>query len=160
MALVRAWIVQEMRLTPSTSSILKGSESLIWEFVIGYRHDESTIYIWDDDTWSESHNADYTVPFSINNANQSYIRQMVAGEHSDMIPRLVGGSSVTGYCDGYWSNTNGRSLCVGGAAGDGSICGLSASYSIGGGGVAAGNVGARLAFSGRPVEVEGSKLLE
>ena len=139
---------------------IEGLGELIWEFVIGYRHDESTIYIWDDDTWSESHKADYTVPYSVNNANSSYVRQMVAGEHFDMIPRLVGGSSVTGYCDGCWANTNGRLLSVGGAANNGSFCGLSASASHYGFGYADGNIGARLAFSGRPVEIEGSKLLE
>ena len=139
---------------------IEGLGELIWEFVIGYRHDESTIYIWDDDTWSESHNADYTVPYSINNASGSYIRQMVAGEHFDMIPRLVGGSSTTGYCDGYWASTGGRLLYVGGHANAGSLCGLSASISDNGFGAANGPIGARLAFSGRPVEVEGSKLLE
>ena len=139
---------------------IEGLGELIWEFVIGYRHDANTIYIWDDDTWNESHDADYTVPYSVNNVYTSYVRQMVAGEHFDMIPRLVGGSSTTGYCDGYWSNTNGRLLYVGSSAGRGSICGLSASGSDSGFGSAYGRLGARLAFSGRPVEVEGSKLLE
>jgi len=139
---------------------MEGLGEQMWEFVIGYRHDESTIYIWDDDTWSESHDADYTLPYSVNNASKSYVRQMVAGEHFDMIPRLVGGTSVTGYCDGYWANTNGRLLYVGGNAINGSICGLSASASDDGFGITVGHLVARLAFSGRPVEVEGSKLLE
>ena len=85
---------------------------------------------------------------------------MVAGEHFDMIPRLIGGSSVTGYCDGCWADTNGMLLSVGGDAGNGSFCGLSAWASHLRFLVADDNFGARLAFSGRPVEVEGSKLLE
>lgn len=138
---------------------IEGLGEQIWEFVIGYRHDEGTIYIWDDDTWSESHNADYTVPYSVNNANSSYVRQMVAGEHFDMIPRLVGGSSVTGYCDGCWANTNRRLLFVGGDAYSGSICGLSASASNYGFGDAYGGLGARLAFYSTPVTVSGAELV-
>ena len=139
---------------------IEGMGEQIWEFVIGYRHDAGTIYIWDDDTWSESHDADYTVPYSINSAANSYVRQMVAGEHFDMIPRALGGSSVTGYCDGYWASTSGRALIVGGFAGNGSFCGLSNSASNNGFNTSISYLGARLAFSDHPVEVKGAKLLE
>ena len=55
-----------------------------------------------------------------------YIKEIIGGEHFDMMPRSIGGiaSSSTGYCDQHWYNANGRLLFVGGNANNGTNDGL------------------------------------
>ena len=138
---------------------MEGLGEQMWEFVIGYRHDEGTVYLWDDNSWSETHDADRTLPYAISSANREYIKFITGGEYFDMTPRTIRASSTTGWCDGYWSNTNGRLLFVGGSAYTGSICGLSASSSNRGFEAADGVLGARLAFYSTPVTVSGAELV-
>ena len=116
-----------------------------------------TAYIWDDNVWGESYPADRTIPLPVTSANQSYIKTIIAGQNFDMLPRTIGGSSVTGLCDGHWISSNGRLLCVGGSAYYGSICGLSASAADNGFSSSYAHLGARLAFYGEPEEVRGSE---
>lgn len=138
---------------------MEGFGEQIWEFVIGYRHDESTVYLWDDNSWSETHDADRTLPYAISSASQQYIKFITGGEYFDMPPRTIGASSGTGWCDGTWASTSGRLLCVGGLAGRGSFCGPAASASDCGFSDSGSNLGARLAFYSTPVTVSGAELV-
>ena len=138
---------------------MEGLGEQIWEFVIGYRHDESTVYLWDDNSWSETHDADRTLPYAISSANQQYIKFITGGEYFDMTPRTIGASSGTGWCDGTWADKSGRLLYVGGNAYYGSICGPAASNSNNGFSNSWTNIGARLAFYSTPVTVSGAELV-
>ena len=84
---------------------------------------------------------------------------MTLGEFWDMIPQAVGGSSSTYYADGAWASTTGELLQVGGNAHDGSRCGVAYSFSYYGFSLSRTNIGARLAFYGTPILVDGSKLV-
>ena len=91
-------------------------------------------------------------------AGGQYVTQMELGEFWDMLPKAVGGSDTTYYCDGYWASTGGELLIVGGGAGSGSRCGLSYAYSYYGFSYANDPFGARLAFYSEPVIVTGAQL--
>ena len=91
-------------------------------------------------------------------ANGEYVTKMTLGEFWDMIPQAVGGSSSTYYADGAWASTNGELLLVGGAD-VGSRCGVAFSSSSGGFSRSYAYIGARLAFYGTPILVDGSKLV-
>ena len=84
---------------------------------------------------------------------------MTLGEFWDMIPQAVGGSSSTYYADGAWASTNGELLRVGGSAPYGSQCGVACSLSAYGFSSSSSNIGARLAFYGTPILVDGSVLV-
>lgn len=92
-------------------------------------------------------------------ANGEYVTKMTLGEFWDMIPQAVGGSSSTYYADGAWTTTGGELLRVGGAAFNGSLCGVACSGSDSGFSASLASVGARLAFYGTPILVDGSKLV-
>lgn len=91
--------------------------------------------------------------------NGKFITKMVLGEFWDMIPQAVGGSSSTYYADGIWDSSNGETLSVGGDSNSKYQCGISSSYSSRS--FIEGNkyIGARLAFYGTPILVDGSKLV-
>ena len=84
----------------------------------------------------------------LSSASQAYITEMVLGEYCDFIPKTVGGTSSTYYCDGTWASSSGELLLVGGISGHGTLCGLSAAYSSSAFSDSYANVGARLAFYG------------
>lgn len=92
-------------------------------------------------------------------ANGEYVTKMTLGEFWDMIPQAVGGSSSTYYADGAWTTTGGELLRVGGSADAGSQCGVACSRSISGFSGSSAGIGARLAFYGTPILVDGSKLV-
>lgn len=107
---------------------IEGMGEQIWEFVIGFRHDGTTAYVWDANAWSETREPDRMFPLVLTtNVSGSFIEQVIAGAHLDMIPRAAGSrqsSATTGYCDGWYFNNSGRLLSVGGFADVGSRCGL------------------------------------
>ena len=138
---------------------MEGLGEQIWELVIGYRHDENTVYLWDDNSWSETHDADRTLPYTISSAANQYIKFITGGEYFDMTPRTIGASSGTGWCDGTWAKTSGRLLYVGGDAYYGSVCGPAASASNSGFSNSWPDLGARLAFYSTPVTVSGAELV-
>lgn len=138
---------------------MEGLGEQIWEFVIGYRHDESTVYLWDDNSWSETHDADRTLPYTISSADEQYIKFITGGEYFDIIPRTIGASSGTGWCDGTWASTSGRLMFVGGGAYNGSLCGPAASDSSSEFSRSWPSIGARLAFYSTPVTVSGAELV-
>lgn len=94
----------------------------------------------------------------LQSASGQYTTEMELGEHWDMLPKAVGGSDSTYYCDGFWATTNGELLFVGGSAG-GSRCGISYSHSNDGFSYAYAYIGARLAFYGEPVIVSGAEMV-
>ncbi|SEA79197.1 hypothetical protein SAMN04487851_11439 [Prevotella sp. tc2-28] len=95
----------------------------------------------------------------LSSANGQYATQMELGEYWDMLPKAVGGSETTYYCDGYWAATGGQLLVVGGPAYLGSPCGLSSASSDRAFSGADVSVGARLAFYSEPEIVSGAELL-
>ena len=98
----------------------------------------------------------FTVPSS---ANGEYITKKTLGAYWDAFPQAVGGGDSTYYCDGFWAWTGGELLFVGGDASNGSLCGLSSTYSHDGFSSSWPSVGARLAFYGNPTIVSGSELM-
>lgn len=138
---------------------LEGVGEQVLDFVIGFRHDETTCYVWDDNNWKEDHAGDRTFKLAVTSVDRTYINTIIAGADFDMMPRSVNASSSTGYCDGYWASTSGRLLLVGGSSGGGSLCGLSASSARDGFDALDWNHCARLAFYGRPIEVDGANLI-
>ena len=138
---------------------IEGMGEQINEFVIGFRHDETTCYVWDDNSWKEDHAGDRTFKLVVTNTSANYIKEILAGADFDMLPRSVNASSSTGFCARHWVSTSGRLLLVGGSAVYGSVCGLSASNADDGFGNSNAAYGARLAFYGRPVEVDGANLI-
>ena len=92
-------------------------------------------------------------------SNGEYVTKMTLGEFWDMIPQAVGGSSSTYYADGEWASTTGELLRVGGLANVGSLCGVAFSNSHDGFSYSSTYIGARLAFYGTPIIVDGSVLV-
>ena len=92
-------------------------------------------------------------------AKGEYVTKMTLGEFWDMIPQAVGGSSSTYYADGAWTSTTGELLQVGGTAHYGSRCGVACSSSDDGFSYSYTDLGARLAFYGTPILVDGSVLV-
>ena len=91
-------------------------------------------------------------------ASGQYTTQMELGEYWDMLPKAVGGSDTTYYCDGCWAATGGQLLIVVGSADNGSRCGLSCANSNVAFSFSNVFVGARLAFYSEPVIVTGAQL--
>ena len=98
----------------------------------------------------------FTLPST---ANGEYVTKMALGAYWDMIPQATGGSDSTYYCDGFWAATGGQLLRVGGGADGWSLCGLSFAFSYDGFSNSGARVGARLAFYGSPIIVNGSQLV-
>ena len=98
----------------------------------------------------------FTIPSS---ANGEFITRKTLGAHWDAFSQAVGGSDSTYYCDGFWASTSGELLCDGGAAYNGSRCGLSSARSDNGFSRSWTYIGARLAFYGNPIIVSGSELM-
>ena len=133
----------------------------LWEFRPGIRFymDGSTRYavVYSGNQVSNTANGrKFTIPSS---ASGEYITRKTLGEHWDAFPQAVGGSDSTYYCDGFWAATSGELLSVGGAAYDGSRCGLSYASSYHGFSLSWADIGARLAFYGNPTIVSGSELM-
>ena len=133
----------------------------LWEFRPGIRFymDGSTRYavVYSGNQVSNTANGrKFTIPSS---ASGEYITRKTLGEHWDAFPQAVGGSDSTYYCDGFWAETSGELLRVGGSAGNGSRCGLSFANSGHGFSSSGSYIGARLAFYGNPTIVSGSELM-
>ena len=133
----------------------------LWEFRPGIRFymDGDTRYavVYSGNQVSNTENGrKFTIPTS---ANGEFITRKTLGTYWDAFPQAVGGGDSTYYCDGFWASTSGELLGVGGAANDGSRCGLSSADSYYGFSVSWAHIGARLAFYGNPTIVSGSELM-
>ena len=133
----------------------------LWEFRPGIRFymDGSTRHavVYDGNVVSNTATG-RTIENVLQSASGQYTTQMELGEYWDMLPKAVGGSDTTYYCDGYWAATSGELLLVGGDADVGSRCGLSSAASSNGFSVSYASIGARLAFYGNPEIVSGAEL--
>lgn len=133
----------------------------LWEFRSGIRFymDGETRYAVVYSGNRVSNTADgrkFTIPSS---ASGQYITKKTLGAYWDAFPQAVGGGDSTYYCDGLWASTSGELLFVGGAAYNGSPCGLSSAYSSYGFSSSWTAIGSRLAFYGNPTIVSGSELM-
>lgn len=133
----------------------------LWEFRPGIRFymDGDTRYavVYSGNQVSNTANGrKFTIPSS---ASGEYITRKTLGAYWDAFPQAVGGGDSTYYCDGFWALTGGELLLVGGAANNGSQCGLSCAASDNGFSASWTNIGARLAFYGNPIIVSGSELM-
>lgn len=133
----------------------------LWEFRPGIRFymDGDTRYavVYSGNQVSNTANGrKFTIPSS---ANGEFVTRKTLGTYWDAFPQAVGGGDSTYYCDGFWAATGGELLSVGGYAGSGSQCGLSAAISARGFSNSWTNIGARLAFYGNPTIVSGSELM-
>ena len=135
--------------------------SKTWEFRPGIRFymDGDTRYavVYSGNQVSNTANGrKFTIPTS---AGGEFITRKTLGAYWDAFPQAVGGGDTTYYCDGFWASTSGELLRVGGAADNGSRCGLSSARSHYGFSLSWAGVGARLAFYGNPTIVSGSELM-
>ena len=135
--------------------------SKTWEFRPGIRFymDGDTRYavVYSGNQVSNTANGrKFTIPTS---GGGEFITRKTLGAYWDAFPQAVGGGDTTYYCDGFWSSTSGELLFVGGAADNGSRCGLSSAGSYDGFSASWTNIGARLAFYGNPTIVSGSELM-
>ena len=133
----------------------------LWEFRPGIRFymDGDTRYavVYSGNQVSNTANGrKFTIPSS---AGGEYITRKTLGAYWDAFPQAVGGGDSTYYCDGFWAETSGELLSVGGNANDGSQCGLSSASSYNGFSISWTGIGARLAFYGNPTIVSGSELM-
>lgn len=133
----------------------------LWEFRpnIRFYMDGDTMYAVVYSGNRVSNTADgrkFTIPSS---ANGEFVTRKTLGAHWDAFPQAVGGSSSTYYCDGFWTSTSVKPLCVGGDASRGSSCGLSCAAMGDGFSGSGTGIGARLAFYGNPTIVSGSQLM-
>ncbi len=84
----------------------------------------------DQDQYSDSLN-DYYEKVGEETPNQGYIKAFDLGDAAHIIPSAVGGNTTQYMCDNHWTNsdTNFRTLVVGGNAGGGAGAGLGAFHS-------------------------------
>lgn len=133
----------------------------IWEFVQGIVSNGDVVYIFDGNKVANNKppvGVDYRTQPRMTSAGGSYIDTMNLGEYFDIIPKTVGGGSTNRWADGHYSAVGGEVWLFGGAAGNGSVCGLSASGADAVFSVARSDVGARLAFYGALKMVTGAQL--
>lgn len=134
----------------------------LWEFRPGIRFymddDVRHAVIYDGNQVSNTATGRDVYPV-LSSAGGQYATRMHLGEWWDMICQAVGGSDTTYYSDGYWAATTGELLIVGAYAHHFARCGVSVSSSNAGFGHSYTDFGARLAFYGNPVIVNGAELL-
>ena len=93
-------------------------------------------------------------------ASDGFVSQIILGEHFDIFPKALGGGSTSYWCDYFYQNqATGQLVLVGGAAGDGSYCGLACVFSLDAWSLSSARVGSRLAFYGVGQEVSGKELV-
>ena len=89
-----------------------------------------------------------------------YVREIILGQHFDIMPKIIGGGSTTSWGDySYVDIANGQLVLFGGAAGDGASCGLVYSHSSCAWSIADATLGSRLAFYGKGKEVTGREIV-
>lgn len=133
----------------------------VWEFVQGILSNNETVYIFDGNKVANDKppvGVDYRTQTRLTSASAQYIDSMRLGEFFDIIPKTVGGGSTNRWADGHWSSAAGEVWLFGGAANNGSICGLSASNADSVFSLASSNLGARLAFYGSLKVVTGAQV--
>lgn len=95
--------------------------------------------------------AEFTRPLPANSG--THVKKFMLGNQVNdgmicLLPTEANGSSATYWCDGGWWQSSGQLFIVGGSAANGSIAGLSATFSHSVFSLSYANFGARLAFKG------------
>lgn len=94
------------------------------------------------------------------NTGDGYVREMVLGEHFDIIPSVVGGGATSYWADYFYQNkANGQLGLWGGSAYDGPRAGLGSAYSDFAWSASDANFGSRLAYYGPFYIVSGAELV-
>ena len=131
-----------------------------WEFRPNIRFDGSYAIVYEGNIVSDT--AEGRQFARLQSASGAYIRNMALGDTFDLVPTNASGASQSTYwCDGTYAANIGQLLLVGGASGNGSVCGLSCANSNAVFAVAYAAIGARLAFKGdisEYSEVSGAEL--
>lgn len=91
--------------------------------------------------------------------SSGYIKELILGEKLDVFPKTIGGGSTSYWGDYSWANTTGQVLLWGGAASNGSRCGLAFATSTGAWSYSASGVGSRLAYYGQLKFMPGKELM-
>jgi hypothetical protein len=86
------------------------------------------------------------------------VKNVILGEYFDLFPSVLGGDSSSYWCDYSWANTTGQLLVWGGSAYYGSSCGLACSSSSFVWSFSYSNCGARLAYYGPLIFVNGKNI--
>jgi hypothetical protein len=89
---------------------------------------------------------------------EGWVKQMLVGEYFDLIPQVQGADANSCWCDNNWTNTIGQLLRWGGAADNGSSCGVACSYSDYEWSRTNAHFGSRLAYYGEPQIVAGAAI--
>lgn len=92
-------------------------------------------------------------------ANGEFISKLTLGEFWDIVPQAVGGSSNTYYTDSTWASIRGQIFKSGGDSHHRERNGITFSLTNSAYDVRDHSCGARLAFYGTPILVDGSKLV-
>ena len=140
---------------------MEGLGEQIYEKVGGAQFDAENVYVWDTNEWFEGATSPVMRTFPRTNTGGPYLMVKArGGEFFDMLSTEVNDKGIynTYFCD-VNGGSGGNILIVGGSAGAGSWCGVSCAVSDIGFDEARSNDGARLAFWGEPLEVEGSEIL-
>ena len=87
------------------------------------------------------------------------MQEIILGEHFDIFPKKIGGSSTSYWADYSWANTTGQLVLWGGNAGDGAYCGLACALSGNDWSLSDAYIGSRLAYFGDLTFVSGASLM-
>lgn len=86
-----------------------------------------------------------------------WVRSLILGANLDIIPKTLGGSSTTYWCDYHYTNNTGQLLLWGGFANAGSACGFVYSDSDNAFSDSYSHFGSRLAYHGKDIEIIGTE---
>ena len=87
------------------------------------------------------------------------VQEIILGEHFDIFPKKIGGSSTSYWADYSWANTTGQLVLWGGYANHGAVCGLACAYSSDDWSNSYAAFGSRLAYFGNLTFVSGASLM-
>ena len=87
------------------------------------------------------------------------VQEIILGEHFDIFPKKIGGSSTSYWADYSWANTTGQLVLWGGNANYGAVCGLASAPSDDAWSHSAAAIGSRLAYFGNLTFVSGASLM-
>ncbi len=142
---------------------LEGLGEQYSEFIQGIRFNDTQAFIWNNNAMTQDYNVSdvRTLDRAVTGTSGNCITLVKGGKYFDMLPdtTVLDTTFLKGFCDGGHFVTAGRMIVVGGAAGEGLLCGLS--YSRARLDITSLNRDycARLAFYGDPQTVTGSELL-
>lgn len=135
----------------------------IWKWTDGIlvRYEDSDydnqciLYVSDDPTqYASSLNSSYKAigPLPLESTGDGYVKEICFGATGDIMPKKLGGSSTTYFCDYYYHNTSTQAantvhgVFFGGNAADGALCGFLSAHTYRAPSYARATIGSRLCF--------------